>query len=81
MKMVRVNADALVGGNQSKGTGSDGLQKRLDKLRGDGSDASNTLIANQLEGALIISSQLSDEDVGAAIRNALESVLEALGIS
>lgn len=79
MRMVTVDADALVSKGQDKGDSQSSLRRGLAKLRGqDGT--SNTILANGLESALVASEQRPDKDVAAAVGDAIESLLQELEI-
>jgi hypothetical protein len=77
MEMVTIDAATLRSGQQGKSSSLSTLQRGLGKLRGQGG-AENTTIANGLENALIAGEQHPEKDVGAAVRDAVESLLEEL---
>ncbi|MEZ7198808.1 hypothetical protein [Pseudodesulfovibrio karagichevae] len=79
MRMVTVDAGALVSKGQDKGISQNNLRRGLAKLRGQGG-TSNTILANGLENALVASEQHPDKDVAAAVRDAIESLLQELEI-
>ncbi|MFH1883238.1 MAG: hypothetical protein ABIL62_11055 [Planctomycetota bacterium] len=78
MEMVTIDATTLRAGQQGKGSSLNTLQRRLGKLRGQ--SRPGTVMANGLENALIAGGQHPDKDVAAAIRHAVESLLEELDI-
>jgi hypothetical protein len=77
--MVTVDADALDSKGQDKGTSQNNLRGGLAELRRQGG-TSNTILANGLENALVASEQHPDKDVAAAVRDAIESLLQELEI-
>lgn len=79
MKMVSIDAAVLRAGQQGKGSSLKTLQQGLGKIRGKG-DAGSTIIANGLECVLIAGEQHPDKDVSAAVKDAVESLLEELEI-
>jgi hypothetical protein len=78
MKMVTINANALVAAPEGCDPYTEELERGIAKFRAQSSHPINALIANQIEGLLIIAEQHPDSVVEPAIYNAIAALFEEL---
>jgi len=81
MKMVTINANTLVIEPEGSDPCTKELKDGMAKFRAQSSHPINTIVANQLEGLLIIAEQHPDGAVDAAVHNAVASLFEELDLT